>query len=142
MTQQIWFCVENPAFVLLAKFFHGNRLERSVIFSPEVDILRLSDHRRSWPHEFYFMWEINLLSKICKFLLARGWIFFLKVKLHRMAKFGFLAIFLLFNRAIINSPSKHRLIVSPIFCQTRNLFIFYCLLQLFIGDYVYCIKQG
>lgn len=54
------------------------------------------------------MGEINLLGKMCKFLLARGWNFSLKVKLHRMIKFGLFAISLLFIVQVVNSPPEDK----------------------------------
>jgi len=47
MTQQNLFSVKNSALVLLAKSFPRNKLVTSVICSLEVDVLHLSDHRRS-----------------------------------------------------------------------------------------------
>lgn len=57
--------------------------------------------------------------------------FFLKVKLHGMIEFAFFAVFLFTKGLIINSPSKHRLIVSPsLLYSTRQaicfLFTVYC----------------
>lgn len=83
------------------------------------------------------MGEINLLGTMCKFLLARGWNFSLKVKSHRMIIFGLFAMSLLFIVQVVNSPPEDKLIVSPMFYQTSNLFILYCLLPLFIVDSVY-----
>lgn len=73
---------------------------------------------------------------MCKFLLARGWNFSLKMMLHRMIKFGLFAISLLFI-VQVNSPPEDKLLVSPMFYQRSNLFILYCLLPLFIVDSLY-----
>lgn len=63
--------------------------------------------------------------------------FFPKSEVTQMIKFGLFAVSLLFIVRVVNSPPEDKLIVSPMFYQTSNLFILYCLLPLFIVDSVH-----